>query len=91
MSSQPVIKKKQVQLGDLMLASAITLSGNNYAKVALLFRFSNLAMVSESAMDRFQTHCIVPVVNDHWLNMQHSIIQDAARGKDLVIAILYLY
>ena len=43
-------------------ASAITLSGNNYAKVALLFRFANLAMVSESAMYRFHTHSTLSVL-----------------------------
>ena len=78
-SSQPSLKKKQVNIGDLMLSSAITLSGNNYAKVDLVFKFANLGMVSESAMYRMQTHCVVPVVNEDWLYTITAVLTSQLR------------
>ena len=85
-SSQPVVKKqKKMNLADLMLGSAVTLSGNNFGKVALLFRFANVAMVSRSSFFRIQSHCVVPVVNKYWEDFQDEIL-NAHRDKDLVIA-----
>ena len=74
-----------MNLADLMLASAITISGNNFAKVALLLRFANVAMVSQSSMYRIQAHLVVPVVNQYWAEMQQGVL-DEHRGKDLVVA-----
>ncbi|KAG1928634.1 hypothetical protein F2P79_023504 [Pimephales promelas] len=43
-NSQPVLKFG-MQAGDFLLSTNILLSGNNYTKVALLFKFMNIQMV----------------------------------------------
>ena len=54
------------ELIDFLLATNIVLSGNNYAKVALLFRFMYLGMISASQFDRVQSLYIVPTVMEYW-------------------------
>ena len=45
-----------------MLATNILLSGNNFAKVALLFKFMNLGMVSWVQFERIQALYVVPTI-----------------------------
>ncbi|XP_059378891.1 uncharacterized protein LOC132114662 [Carassius carassius] len=47
-SSQPNFKYGMLA-GDFMLACNILLSGNNYAKISLLFKFMNMGMVEKSS------------------------------------------
>ncbi|XP_076125954.1 uncharacterized protein LOC143105746 [Alosa pseudoharengus] len=44
-TSQPTVKYSMLA-GDFMLATNILLSGSNYAKVSLLFKFMNIGMVN---------------------------------------------
>ena len=41
-SSQPYLSLKGTSAGDFLLATNILISGNNYQKIALLFKFMNL-------------------------------------------------
>ena len=43
-SSQPYLSSKGTTAGDFLLATNILISGNNYQKVALLFKFMKLGM-----------------------------------------------
>ena len=63
-SSQPQIRKKGSYAGDFLLATNILLSGNNYAKVALLFRFMHMSMVSRTQFERVQALYVVCMLMD---------------------------
>lgn len=57
-NSQPTFKYG-MQAGDFLLASNIILSGNNYAKVALLFRFMNMGIVERSTFFKYITYTVL--------------------------------
>lgn len=59
-------------------------SGNNFQKIALFANFLNLAMVSSSSFNRFQTMYLVPAVEKYWNSHVEEILQ-SKRGKDIVI------
>ncbi|KAM4622209.1 uncharacterized protein ACJ7VT_006459 [Polymixia lowei] len=57
-SSQPTMKFG-MQAGDFMLATNILLSGNNYAKVAILFEFMNMGIVNPNTFSKIQdAYCV---------------------------------
>ncbi|CAM4732662.1 unnamed protein product [Leuciscus chuanchicus] len=73
-NSQPTLKFG-MQGGDFMLATNILLSGNNYRKVALLFKFMAMGMVTESTYYRIQdAYCIEPV-QDFWDNISAKVME----------------
>ena len=51
-----------VAKNNLLLASSLFLSGNNYAKIRLFSRFLNLRFISESTFYRLQQLYICPSV-----------------------------
>lgn len=51
-------------VGDLLLASDIQLSGNNYAKISLLFKFMKMGMVERSSFFRIQDSYCVDTIKD---------------------------
>ncbi|XP_077050187.1 uncharacterized protein LOC143697157 [Siphateles boraxobius] len=61
-NSQPVMKFR-MQAGDFLLSTNILLSGNNFAKVVLLFKFMNMGMVNRNTF--FSIHC-VNTIKDFW-------------------------
>lgn len=63
--SQPLMRGKRV-LGDFYLTTAITLSGNNYKKVALISKFMGMGVVSERSFHHLSAHVIHPVIMDFW-------------------------
>ena len=57
-NSQPTLKFG-MQVGDIMLASNILLSGNNYAKIAVLFKFMNMGWLQQRrSASRAPTVCL---------------------------------
>ena len=54
----------QVFMNDSMLATAIVLSGNNYAKFELICKALNLCIIGKANFQNFQTKCAIPVVKD---------------------------
>nr|XP_055049509.1 uncharacterized protein LOC129435004 isoform X2 [Misgurnus anguillicaudatus] len=82
-NSQPTLKFG-MQGGDFMLSANILLSGNNYRKVALLFKFMSMGMVTESTFYRIQdAYCIEPV-QEYWDKTRAEVI-DRLRQKDHVV------
>ncbi|KAK7151613.1 hypothetical protein R3I94_008067 [Phoxinus phoxinus] len=72
--------------GDFMLSTNILLSGNNYRKVALLFKFMELGMVEESKFFKIQdTYCIEPV-DEFWQKIQADVLT-RLRVKDKVVVL----
>lgn len=61
--------------GDFMLGTNILLSGNNYSKVALLFRFMNMGIPNACTFYKIQdTYCVDSIV-DFWNNHRLQTIQ----------------
>ncbi|KAK7124653.1 hypothetical protein R3I94_018890 [Phoxinus phoxinus] len=70
--------------GDFMLSSNILLSRNNYRKVALLFKFMSMGMVTESTFYRIQdAYCIEPV-QEYWDKTRAEVL-DRLRQNDHVV------
>lgn len=84
-NSQPLLKFG-MQGGDFMLSSNILLSGNNYRKIALLFKFMRMGMVAESTFFRIQdAYCIEPV-QEYWEQIRSEVIE-RLRDKDHVVVL----
>lgn len=73
-SSQPILKYG-MHAGDFLLSSNIVLSGNNYAKVPLLFKFMNMRIVNEGTFYRVQEHCCVDIIKEFWDTKRMEIIK----------------
>ncbi|KAL0973462.1 hypothetical protein UPYG_G00204060 [Umbra pygmaea] len=72
-SSQPTFKYGMLA-GDFMLACNILLSGNNYAKISLLFKFMKMGMVDRSSFFRIQDTYCVDTIKDFWNDKRAEII-----------------
>ncbi|XP_043935934.1 uncharacterized protein LOC122808886 [Protopterus annectens] len=72
-SSQHTVRKG-LHLGDVMIAAAIFLTGNNYAKIALLAKCLGLAFIHQASYYRLQRRYIVPVVTDYWNEMVRNML-----------------
>ena len=74
-SSQTKLRKLRVYAGDFLLATNILLSGNNFTKVALLFKFMNLGMVSRVQFERIQALYVVPTIMGYWERLRTATVQ----------------
>ena len=73
-NSQPTLKFG-MQGGDFLLSMNILLSGNNYRKVALLFKFMDMGMVAEGTHFRLQdAYCIEPV-QEYWEKTRVEVLE----------------
>lgn len=78
--SQPILRNG-VNLADLKLSAAILLSGNNFEKIELMFRFIDLPLVSQSSHYRFQQKYFIPSIDTFWQNvlsdnLNRALLQD---------------
>ena len=58
---------------NLLMASAVVVSGNSFTKVKMLFNFMNLAIISKTTFYSYQCHFICPGVNTFYLQEQVCI------------------
>lgn len=58
--------KSEMQIGDFVLATNILLSGNNYEKVALLFKNMNMGMVDQTTFALIQDAYCVDTITAFW-------------------------
>ena len=72
-------------MGDFRLSAAITLSGNNYRKIALLHRFAQIGMISASSFHRLSGHAIHPGVINYWEVRRLSKLEHF-KGRDVILA-----
>ncbi|XP_065109924.1 uncharacterized protein [Paramisgurnus dabryanus] len=84
-TSQPCLKFG-MNAGDFLLSSNILLSGNNFAKVALLFKFMNIKMVSRTSFFRIQDHFCVDSIQKFWDNKREESIHQL-QSKDSVVVL----
>ncbi|KAL7394915.1 hypothetical protein ABVT39_006908 [Epinephelus coioides] len=84
-NSQPKLKYS-MQAGDFMLAVNILLSGINFAKVHLLFKYMNMGIVSRSTFFQIQNAYCVDAIKDFWMEERAAVIQRLAT-QDSVVAL----
>ncbi|XP_051272909.1 uncharacterized protein LOC127372967 isoform X2 [Dicentrarchus labrax] len=82
-NSQPVMKAG-VQAGDFLLSTNILLSGSNYTKVALLFKFMNMGMVNKNTFCSIQNNYCVGTVKDFWEERRTEALS-RLQGKRVVV------
>ena len=69
-----------------MLATNILLSGNNYSKIELLFKFLNMGMVGRSTFFAIQNNYCVDIITELW-NEKRSAIIGQLRSKGPVVVL----
>ena len=84
-NSQPTLKYG-MHAGDFMLSSNSLLSGNNYGKVALLFKFMNLGIVHRTTFFKIQDAYCVDAIEDYWDDKRSAIIT-RLKSKVSVVAL----
>ncbi|KAF0046093.1 hypothetical protein F2P81_002622 [Scophthalmus maximus] len=82
-NSQPVLQFGK-QAGDFLLSTNILLSGNNYAKVALLLKFMNVRMFNPNTHFTIQdTYCVDTI--KEYREQKRSEAISRLQGKDVVL------
>lgn len=72
--SQPMLKR--MAAGNLLLSSAILLSGATFTKVASIANIMKLQFMSEKTYCNIQDEYVFPVVNEAWQQEQESVITE---------------
>lgn len=70
--------------GDFMLGVNILLSGNNFRKIALLFKFMNLGMIDRNTFYKIQTKFCLSNIEDLWKRESSNVISQLS-SKDSVV------
>ncbi|XP_015251285.1 PREDICTED: uncharacterized protein LOC107098251, partial [Cyprinodon variegatus] len=83
-SSQSLFKFGMLA-GDFMLATNILLSGNNYAKIALLFQFMNMGMVDRTNFFKIQDSFCVESVKEFWNDKRAKVIAQLKQRGPVVV------
>ncbi|XP_073671566.1 uncharacterized protein [Paramisgurnus dabryanus] len=81
--SQPLMKYG-LQAGDFMLSTNILLSGNNYTKIVLLFRFMNMGIFGPNTFFSIQDTYCVDSIKKYWMEKRADVIS-RLQGKDVVV------
>lgn len=68
-----------------MLATNILLSGNNYGKVALLFKFMNMGMVGKDAFYKIQDNYCVDTIEKFWEEKRQVVVSRLQTKANLVV------
>ncbi|CAC5358179.1 unnamed protein product [Mytilus coruscus] len=81
--SQPLLNRR-MHSGDLMLASATVLSGNDFQKIELFCKILGLPTLNSSTFNKIQRSYIVPSIDDYWLKYLEDIYTEFCR-KEIVV------
>lgn len=81
--SQPVLSRG-LHGGDLMIASSILFSGNNFNKMELFAKSLQIEFPSQSSFTRLKRRYLVTSVNDFWAEKQEEMVMELA-NQDLVL------
>lgn len=82
-AAQPSCNK--IRAGNLILSSALLLSGNSYTKVGLMFNFCNLQYFSSTLFNQYQKLYIIPTINEFWEQHKQQLWSEKA-GKDVILS-----
>lgn len=80
--SQPILRR--MRAGDVMLSSAILVSGNNYEKIKLLFKFLGLGLISKSSHFKIQTKHCCPIIHSKFADLTNQNMQKYV-GQEVVV------
>lgn len=80
--SQPVLNRR-LHGGDLLIASAILSSGNNFAKCALFAKFLKLYFPSNSKFTAIQRNYLVPTIDAFYKEQQQEIFENL-QGQSVI-------
>ncbi len=69
-----------------MVTTNILLSGNNFSKIALFFRYMNIDLVSPKTFRLMQSHYFIDSIKEFWEKKRAAII-DRLLAKDSVVAL----
>uniref|UniRef100_A0A803KDX7 THAP-type domain-containing protein n=1 Tax=Xenopus tropicalis TaxID=8364 RepID=A0A803KDX7_XENTR len=81
--SQP--HKGRLHYGNIMMASAILLSGSNFSKVYNMYQLLNLHQISQSSYYRYQNIFMFPVIKYNWEKEQKQLIE-SFNGKAIALS-----
>lgn len=70
--------------GDFMLGMNILLSGNNFQKVALLFKFMSMGMIDSTTFHKIQSKFCLSNIEDFWRSDREKVIREL-RAKESVV------
>lgn len=73
-----------MRVGDVLLSSAILLSGNNFEKVKLMFSFLGLRIMSRSSHFKIQQKHCCPIIEREFAQMTEKNIEKYI-GKEVVV------
>jgi len=79
------MKDRGVHAGDFITCTSLLLSGNNYHKVALMFKFMNVGVPTEPFFHQVQSSYCCPVIDESWKIKQEEIHAEL-EGTPLVLA-----
>lgn len=88
-SSQPTFKQG-TYIGDLMIASSILLSGNNFSKIELMAKQMNLAMIGKSSYYKYQRYYCFPVIFNFWETLVERNCQDVLKRSVILLGMKVL-
>lgn len=80
--SQPILNRR-LHEGDLLIASAILTSGNNFAKCALIAKFLKLYFPSNSKFTTIQRKYLVPTIDAFYKEQQQENIE-SLQGQSII-------
>ncbi|XP_052097349.1 uncharacterized protein LOC127732344 [Mytilus californianus] len=82
--SQPLLNRR-MHAGDLVFASAILLSGNNFQKITTLSKFMKLPILSSSTFHRIQKTYLVPSIDRFWIQKQEDTLREFENTDVIVL------
>ena len=82
-ASQPTCVN--LRAANLLLASAIALSGSSYTKIGFLFNIMNLKYISKNLFNQYQSLLIAPTVATYWNRMKDELWQEW-EGKEIILS-----
>ncbi|XP_044127705.1 uncharacterized protein LOC122921637 [Bufo gargarizans] len=77
-TSQPRVNR--ISAGNLLLSSAIVLSGNHFLKIKMFFDIINIFMISRSTHYRYQPKYIFPSIHEEWQQERAKIVSALGRS-----------
>ncbi|XP_069801268.1 uncharacterized protein [Dendropsophus ebraccatus] len=72
-------------LGDLIVASAVLLSGNTFVKVKQMFHLINFIGICDDAYYRFQRNVMFPTIDNCWMEEQKRLISELGKRPVCVV------
>ena len=82
--SQPRFEYGQ-HLGDFNVCSAILVSGNNFSKVAVMFKAAGIQPPNQTLYTRVHGHYAAPAVSRYWVVVNQPILDRLSQQEDKVV------